>query len=158
MLAGQSELIEAFRKTSKYEHILATELVMEDEHADGRKIYQLARHKIDELFDKEKDARLEAYFNSIATPLTSSMPNNVIPAAYYSQVRTLFIEKGAHVWGHFDELNNQLTLHDEKQDGDDCMIDKAAIQTVLHGGEVFILEKEKMPNGAMIAALLRYDQ
>ena len=84
------------------------------------------------------------------------MPESVIPAAFYSQVRSLFVEKGAHIWGSFDAQNNKLELHASREEGDDCLVEKAAVQTILNGGEVFVMEKEKMPKGATIAALLRY--
>lgn len=158
MLAGQVDLLEAFRKTSKYENIMDTDLIVVDEHADGKELFQHARKKIEERQEQEQNERLETYNNSIATPLTASMPEQVIPATYYSQVRALFIERGAHIWGSFDQQNNQLNMHSEREDGDDCLVEKAAIQTVLHGGEVFILEKDKMPRGATIAALMRYTQ
>lgn len=158
MLAGQVDLLEAFRKTSQYNNILDTELIVTDEHSEGRELFEQAKKKIEERHQREKDERLETYFNSIATNLTTSMPEKVIPATYYSQVRALFVEKGAHIWGSFDEQSNQLNMHAAKEDGDDCLLEKAAVQTVLHGGEVYILEKDKMPKGATIAALLRYAQ
>lgn len=158
MLAGQEELLEAFRKTSQYENILDTEVIVSDEYVDAKELFQQARQKIEERQQRERDIRLETYYNSIATNLTSSMPEHVIPATYYSQVRALFVEKGAHIWGSFDQQNNRIDMHVSQEDGDDCLIEKAAVQTILHGGEVFILEKDKMPKGATLAALLRYAQ
>jgi len=131
-------------------------LELTDEHADSRKIFQLAKQKIEENWNQVIDNRLQTYYDSIATPLTNSMPEKVIPAAFYSQVRTLFVEKGAHIWGSFDAQNNQLTQHATREDGDDCLIEKAVLQTVLHGGDIYVLDKEKMPKGATIAAQLRY--
>jgi hypothetical protein len=158
MLAGQEDLVDAFRKTSRYENIMDTSLGVDDEHADSRDLYQQARQKIEERQEQEKNERLETYNNNIATSLTASMPGQVIPATYYSQVRALFVERGAHIWGSFDEQNNGLVMHAEREEGDDCLVEKAAVQTVLHGGEVFILDKDKMPKGATIAALMRYTQ
>jgi hypothetical protein len=158
MLAGQQELMEAFRKSSQYNNIMSTELLVDDENANSRELFLQAREKLEERMKTEMNERLETYYNSIATNLTSSMPEHVIPATHYSQVRALFVERGAHIWGSFDEQNNKLNMHAEREEGDDCLVEKAAIQTILHGGEVFILEKEKMPKGATIAALLRYAQ
>lgn len=156
LLAGQSELLEAFRKTSKYDNLLDTHLEVTDEHADNQKLFSQAKGRIEARSNQERDERLETYYNSIATPLTNSMPESVIPAAFYSQVRSLFVEKGAHIWGSFDAQNNRLEMHANREEGDDCLVEKAAVQTILNGGEVFVMEKEKMPKGATIAALMRY--
>ena len=99
---------------------------------------------------------LESYGNHSATALTSSVPADVIPAAHYGRVSQLFVRKDKHLWGSFDEQNNQLELHTSQEDGDECMLDKAVIKTILTGGEVFILEEERMPADSVIAALMRY--
>lgn len=156
LLAGQTELLDAFRKTSQYENLVDTDLELTDEHADNKKLFSQAKDRIEARSNQERDERLETYYNSIATPLTNSMPETVIPAAFYSQVRSLFIEKGAHIWGSFDAQNNKLEMHANREEGDDCLVEKAAVQTVLNGGEVFVMEKEKMPKGATIAALFRF--
>jgi hypothetical protein len=156
LLAGQTELLEAFRKTSQYENLVDTDLEVTDEHADNKKLFRQAKGRIEARLNQERDQRLETYYNSIATPLTNSMPETVIPAAFYSQVRSLFVEKGAHIWGSFDAQNNRLEMHANREEGDDCLVEKAAVQTILNGGEVFVMEKEKMPKGATIAALMRY--
>jgi hypothetical protein len=100
---------------------------------------------------------LENYGNQSATALTSSIPADVIPAAHYGRVSHLFVVKDEHIWGSFDEMNNQLIIHDTQLDGDECLIDKAVIKTLLTGGEVHFLEKERMPADSKIAALLRYE-
>ena len=156
MLAGQDDLLEAFRNASQYKNVMDTELSVTNEHAESRTLFEQARQKINDRQEQERNEHLDTYMNNIITDLTSSMPEKVIPATYYSQVRTLFVEKGAHIWGHFDDQNNKLVMHASREDGDDCLIEKAAIQTILHGGEVYITEKDKMPKGAVIAALLRF--
>jgi hypothetical protein len=88
--------------------------------------------------------------------LTSSIPADIIPAAYYGQAGRLFIQKDAHLWGHFDAQSQHLEIHDEKQPGDDCLVNEAAMQVLLNGGYVHILPKEQMPGGNMLTALFRY--
>jgi hypothetical protein len=109
-------------------------------------------------FDERHAKALEAYWNQSATALTSSIPDDVIPAAHYKQVWHLFVQKDEHIWGTFDEMNNQLTIHDTQQDGDECLIDRAVIKTILNAGEVHVLPKDRMPGGSKIAALMRYQQ
>jgi preprotein translocase subunit SecD len=68
----------------------------------------------------------------------------------------LFVQKGEHIWGTFDEMANKLVIHETQQNGDECLLNTAVIKTILTGGDVHILEKEKMPAASQIAAVLRY--
>jgi len=156
VLAGQMDLLEAYRRVSQYGNTTEASFEMEDEYADGRKLYALARQTIHELFEHKRREKLEAYYNNTATGLTTSIPADVIAAAHYSQVRTLFVRKGTHLWGNFDDINRITEIHDSRQEHDDCLIEKAAVLTILHGGEVFILDEEQMPKEAVVAALLRF--
>jgi hypothetical protein len=55
-------------------------------------------------------------------------------------------------------MNNELTIHETQQEGDECLIDKAVIKTILNAGEVHVLPKDRMPERSQIAALMRYQQ
>jgi hypothetical protein len=56
---------------------------------------------------------------------------------------------------HFGRVAN-LFLRRDNSGSDDDKINGAAIQTLLHGGQVFVLNQEQMPDGAALAALMRY--
>jgi hypothetical protein len=156
LLAGIDYLLPIYRSVSSYQHICTEAMIGSYEHQPMSVLYTAAREKMEPVFNKRHEQALDAYCNKLATPLTSSMPETVIPACYYGKVAELFIDQDMHLWGHFDMANNQLELHGTKQDNDDCMIDKAITQTILHGGQVHLLPKDKMPKGSDIAALFRY--
>jgi hypothetical protein len=156
LLAGIDYLLPIYRSVSAYQYIWPETLTGNFEHHSMPMLYAAAREKMQPFFNKPHEDALANYCNKLATPLTSSMPETVIPACYYGKVSDLFVDETIHLWGHFDAQNNQLQLHATKQDGDDCMVDKAIVQTILHGGQVHILPKEQMPKGSDIAALMRY--
>jgi len=158
LLAGVEYLLPIYRSVSTYQNIWEEQLTGSYEHELPEVIYEKARAIMQPYFDKQHKDAFENYMNKLATPLTTSMPDAVIRASYYGQVSDLFVEKGAHIWGHFDADANQLEMHNSHEMNDDCLVDKAAMQTILHGGRVHIMEKEEMPNGSTIAALLRYQQ
>src|SRR5690606_3518038 len=115
------------------------------EHEEIGALYQQAREKMEPYFQERINKALNAYGNQSVTELTSSIPDDVIPAAHYGRIAQLFVSKGEHIWGAFDEMNNVLTVHAEQQPDDECLVDRAVIKTLLNGGEVFMLPEEKMP-------------
>lgn len=156
MLASVDYLQPIFRKVSRYQHITDEALTGNYEHENIQEIYRQAKEKMQPYFEQLLQQAIEQYNNGSASALTSSIPDDVIPAAYYGQVDNLFIQKGGHLWGTFDATANKLEVHDNPQPGDECLLNNAIVQTILHNGNVFLVEKEKMPAESQMAASLRY--
>jgi hypothetical protein len=156
LVAGVDYIVPIFKQVSGYRFIYEHALLGHYENEPSSVLYAKSMEIMQPWFNRRHEEALEKYCNNLATPLTSSMPETVIPASFYSRVSDLFLCRGEHIWGSFDREANQLTMHANKEDNDDCLLDKAAVQTILNGGEVHILEKEKMPKGSTIAALMRY--
>jgi hypothetical protein len=158
LLAGVDYMIPIYKSVAKYKHIYNDALTGSYEHVDATTLYKEAVEKMRPYFKGRHAKALEMFGNQSATALTSSVPADVIPAAYYSRVWHLFVKKGEHLWGSFDELNNKLEIHDSQQPGDEDLIDKAIVRTILNAGEVHMLENSEMPvQGAVVAALMRYE-
>lgn len=158
VLAGVDYMIPIYKSVAKYKHIWNDALTGSYEHEDMNSLYQQVIVKMDSYFRERHDKAKAMYGNQSATALTSSIPDDVIPAAYYSRVWHLFVARNEHIWGTFDELNNKSTIHDSQEDGDEDMLDKAMMRTILNGGEVHILDQQEMPvPDAKVCALMRYE-
>lgn len=156
VLAAVDYMVGIYRQVSHYKCIADTAITGNYEHSNLQELYPKALEIAAPVFKERTKKALQSYGNSLATPLTSSMPEKVIPASYFSQVSDLFVEKGLHIWGTFDQDQNQLVIHEKKEQGDECLVDRAIVNTLLNGGDVHILEKAEMPNGAEIAAFMRF--
>jgi hypothetical protein len=156
LLAGVEYLIPIYKQVAKYRPIWEDSITGNHEHENIGELYQQARAKMEPYFNERIAKALNLYANQSATELTSSIPDDIIPAAHYGRVSHLFALKGEHLWGSFDEMNNALEIHPTQEAGDECLVDKAIIRTLLTGGEVFILPEEKMPAGSKLAAVMRY--
>ena len=156
LLVGVEYLIPIYKQVAKYKPIWEGAVTGNHEHENITSLYQQVREKITPYLQERETKALNTYANQSATGLTSSIVEDIIPAAYYGRVSQLFALKNEHIWGSFAEMNNQLTLHPSQEEADECMVDKAVIKTLMNGGEVFILPAEKMPGGSKLAALMRY--
>jgi hypothetical protein len=156
LLAGVDYLLPIYKSVTDYNHVCEQTLIGSYEHEDVRTLHQKALELMTPYFQGRHQKPLTNYANQSATDLTSSIPADVIPAAHYGRVAHLFIQKDEHIWGTFDEMANTLTIHETQEKNDECLLNKSVIKTILTGGEVHILDKEKMPADSKIAALLRY--
>ena len=156
VLASVDYEIAYYKQISNYKHIAEVNLTGNFEHEDRQSLYQKVKDKLAPYFREYSNEALKNYYNNSAKELTTSIPEEVIQAAYFAQVSDLFVQKDQRIWGHFDESNNKITIHENKQNDDECLINKAIVKTLMNGGEVHMLEKEKMPADSPVAAFMRY--
>lgn len=156
LLAGVEYLIPIYKQVSDYNNIWPEAITGNHEHDDVNQLYARAKEIMTPYFEEKINKAFTQYQNQSATELTSSYEEQIIPAAYYSRISHLFAVKDEHIWGKFDEMNNKLTLSDMQGEGDECQLDKAVERTLLNGGQVFLLPKDKMPGDGKLAALFRY--
>jgi hypothetical protein len=156
VLAAVEYMIGIYRQVSGYRNIADVSITGNYDHTDTNTLFEKALEIVKPYFKERSSKALQNYYNQILTPLTSSMPEKVIPASFYKQISDLFVEKDIHIWGTFDESTNKLTIHDEKQEGDECLVNRAIVNTLLNGGDVHILDPERMPKEAKIAAFMRF--
>lgn len=156
LLAGVDYLIPLYKQVTHYNYVWIDAIPGSHEHDDMATLHRLTMEKMRPYFETARQKALTLYGNQSATELTSAVPDMVIPASHYGQVSHLFVVKDVHLWGTFDANTNQLTIHDTQQAGDDCLLDKAVLHTVLQGGQVFRLSPEDMPADSVMAAVLRY--
>lgn len=78
----------------------------------------------------------------------------VVPAAYYKRVDTLFVPGNHHVWGTFDPEQGSVRFQDGTAAAD--LLDVAVAHTLLNSGTVHVVDPEDVPEHATVAAILRY--
>jgi hypothetical protein len=156
LLAGVEYEIPIYRSVCDYHNVWNEALTGNYEHHAASALHEEAKEVMAPYFNERKNKAKELFANKIATALTASMPEMVIPASYYGKVSHLFVRKGAHVWGTFDEMKNELIIHQQEESNSEDLIDNAVEKTFLNGGEVFLVDAEEMPSDGEIAAVFRY--
>jgi hypothetical protein len=156
LLAGVHYLHPIYITAAHYKHIIQEGLKGNYDHMPMPDLHRQAREKLQPILHEEVQRWIDEYNNKSGGALTSPIPADVIPAAYYGQAGRLFVQKDAHIWGRFDAQSQLLEVHDERQAGDDDLVNEAVMQVLLNGGYVHILSKERMPGETVIAALFRY--
>ncbi|MDJ1504816.1 hypothetical protein [Xanthocytophaga agilis] len=102
-------------------------------------IHQKANELLGDYFTERQDKRITQYQNSSGSGLISHDLRQILESAVTGRVDTLFVKNDAEVWGLFDENNLTATIHDERKDNDESLIDKAIMLTLRNGGEIYIM-------------------
>lgn len=86
---------------------------------------------------------------------TSALPD-VVRGAHHARVDTLLIAEGYSVRGHYDPDADRVESGDAFEDSGTDLAAGAVIDVLRHGGNVCVVPPEQVPQGAGMAALLRF--
>jgi len=156
VLAGVEFLFSIYREANTYAYLTDECLPGNPEELDAEDLKTLVWPLVEHYYHKAEQEALTYYGPFKGTGRTTHNITEAAPAAYNGQVEILFLAEGAEQWGSFDPQINEVRLHQETELGDEDLYDFTAIQTILNGGTVYMVEAAKVPDGEPIAALLRY--
>lgn len=156
VLAGVDYVVNAFRQLSHYRHIWKESISGNHDHDNMRELHRIAKNIVKSHFDQIVHQALNEFGNRSASGSTSIAISEIIQAAWFARVGVLFVADGEEIWGRFDPERNQADVHSTRERNDDNLIDLSISRTLMNGGEVHFLEKEKMPKESKIAAILRF--
>lgn len=80
----------------------------------------------------------------------------ILRAATEGRVRHLFITEGSRLLGNVDQINGTTRMPGEVMADCDDLINAAAVDTIRHSGQVWILPPDQMPAAVSMAAVFRY--
>lgn len=156
VLAGVDYLLPLYREASAYDHILAEGIEGNPQDLPARELHRRAWAIVQPIFEQAQREAADRYRQAAGGESASAELEEIVPAAHFGRVDTLFVALDEERWGAFDAQTNQLDVHQAKKVGDQDLFDLAAVQTLLNGGTVFAVPADKVPDGGLAAALLRY--
>lgn len=158
LLAAQPEIAGNFRKQSELNNLWPQHLDVNPDALDAEELRRRAWEMLADEVENDAEESID-HFNSLfhgSSPRAKTRPDEVVRAARWGRLDTLILGEGQHVWGRFDEQADRVETHREPQAGDDDLLDRAALETLLNGGEVKVVDRDHVPGGGYVAAILRY--
>lgn len=155
-LAGVEYLFPIYREANTYPYLLEQGIPGNPDKLLVEKLHEQAWAVVQQHFQKAQQNAAAQYKDNEGTERTSNNVREILPAAYYGRVASLFVAIDRELWGTFDPNSNSMHLHKEPRFRDDDLLEEAAAQTLLHGGSVYAVEQTEVPGEALIAAMFRY--
>jgi len=157
ILAAEPKIQGHFRELAKWKELLSDGIL---EFPDAMPAEDLHRKACAVFAPREEDARGE-WLGRLRTLLgnngkATAQTEEIVKAARYGRVDRLFLCDGQPLWGFFDERDDRVVAHREPADGDDDLLDYAALMTLRQGGNVTLVERTQLPPTGPAAAILRY--
>jgi len=156
VLASVEYLLPIYQQANTYPHLLHQGVPGNPDKLSSGAIHAKAWEVVEPYFQQVQEKTATQYRDNVGAAQTSNDIRQIMPAAYYGQIGSLFVAIDQELWGHFDPASNTIHVHKEARFRDDDLLDEAATQTILHGGSVYAVEQSKIPGETALAAVFRY--
>jgi len=156
VLAGVDYLHPIYRKANHYRNLLDEGITGNPDGMTPEQLHEEAWALVEPYFERDLKNAIHRYGDLTGTGLAVDNIENAILAAHDGRISSLFVALGVQQWGIFDTENRKVQLHEERETGDEDLLDLITVYTLSQKGTVYVLEPEKMPGGNLLAAVLRY--
>lgn len=155
VLAGAEPLPFLFREITSYPHVAAPVILGNPEHSTDEELRDRAWEILQPDFQEARRRAAERFDELAGTGRASNDVMEILPAAVDGRVETLFLACDADLWGRLGPLEH-VEIHAAAEEGDEDLLDAAALLSLRHGGTVYGLDRGGVPGGGDLAAVFRY--
>ena len=162
VLAGVEYYFPIFQEASDYPHLMKQGIKRAPESINERELHKNAWEIVGPTFREEQNRAAERYrelamsSNGQNKHKTADQFEDVIPAAFQGRIETLFALRDHQQWGTFEEESLEVEPNAGNTPDRKDLLDFAALHTLRHKGNVFLVAREHMPEESPVAAILRY--
>ena len=156
VLAGTEFLRWSYRQVASVGQRVVGEIEGNVEDLSDQDLHTQAWRIVRDQLEAQRDealARLEQ--SDAGTPVSREL-DDVVRAARDGRVDPLFIAADFECWGRFDDDERSVARRDEPMPGDVDLLDRAAVESWLKGGQVYVVPASDIPGRAAAIAGLRY--
>jgi hypothetical protein len=156
VLAADPGLGAIYRSVNSYPHLADVGIACSPEHLSEAELAQACRAVLDDLNQERVAAWWERYNARGNAGRASTDVAQVARAATFGAVQSLMVDMDRVMNGRIDETDGRIDA--VKTAGADSygVLDEIARRVLLSGGEVLAVRQETLPEGAAVAAILRY--
>ena len=156
VLAGVDYLFPIYREANTYAHLLDEGIPGNPRGIHPESLQQATLQIVGPYFHKAATDAIAQYRQSSGTGLASASIQEILPASADGRVGLLLITSGGQVRGSYDRESGAVAIDPATGGAGEDLLDLAAVETFLNGGQVFVLAPEKMPAASPLAAVFRY--
>ncbi len=158
LIASQDFLFDIYNGINSYPNLMEKNIKVNFEDTEIFEIHEMAWENISPTFEQARKDKIALFIDEQGSGKTAIGIDRIILAAINGKVDTLFCENRADIFGNYTEENEVITVTQNEENGTTVsLMNIAAIQTFINGGEVYLMDNEEMPNSnSRINALYRY--
>jgi hypothetical protein len=155
VLATAVEHASPYLAASRDPLLLPTTVAGNPDRLSDDELAARAKPLVETALAEERREALELWRERLGGDRASGDLAVVLRLARQGRVQALFLPAAVELWGTHDDATGRLELHAERRAGDEELLERAALETLEHGGDVYEVRDDATLDGAPLAALLR---
>lgn len=156
VFAGVNYLFPIYRRANSHPGLIDTPISGNPDLLSPAQLHAHAWQVVEPVFDISRTEAAARYAELAGTQRASSDIEQVLPAAYDGRVESIFIAKDRLLWGRCEPLLRNVEPSAAQTAGSEDLLDRAAVETALRGGDVYVVPAAEVPEGNLVAAIYRY--
>ena len=156
ILAATRPVDDVFRSVCTYPHLVAQQITTSPDNLSNRELAQGARPLLDEIYDDELKSLLELFETRKAQGRATTDLASAARAATFGAIDALLVDIDEIVPGWVDETDGSIRFAEEGNAKAYGIVDEIAGRAMENGAKVLGVRKADLPDGAHLAAILRY--
>ena len=156
VLISVDYLFPIYRKANTYDYLLNKEIKGSPDKMTSLELHQQGVSIMEQYFKKRQEEAVQLYHEFTGLKRTTHDLEKIVSASYQGNVHILFVSSNLQKWGSYDPFSDQVDIHTKEEPCDVDLLDFIAAHTLAHRGDVYAIEADKVPDGALAAAVLRY--
>ncbi|HZS55378.1 MAG TPA: hypothetical protein VFA65_13340 [Bryobacteraceae bacterium] len=155
VLVGVDYEIALYRSLSKFPRLAEEAVEGAPNSLKAGEMHARAIDAIQRCYELKVNEAIAEYDHKVGAGATNRL-KDVVTAAHDGRVLTLLVSNSLETTGVFDQTTHTVRGRQTGTSEDEDLVNDAVIQTILHGGQVFVAPNGKMPQGSPVAAIYRF--
>ncbi|MGI2336529.1 MAG: hypothetical protein ACRKGH_07820 [Dehalogenimonas sp.] len=156
VVAGVENIRTMFREECAYAHILTEGIEGNPDRMTPEKLQATAWETVSQYFGGQRREVLSKYLNDFRPERSVNGLEPVLFAAEDGRVTALFLTETLEARGTIDRMERKIEINSDPDSDNVDLVEYSVRQTLMTGGNVYVLTPEELPDAAEIAAMLRY--
>ena len=156
VVAAVDYLINMYRHVTDYRNVVEKGIEGNPDQLAARQLLERARPIVDPIFHEPVLKAGDKYGRVVASGLAFCELTDVLSGAHTGRIESLLVLRGERRWGVYRPEEGHAVTHDDPEPTDVDLVDLATRQALLHGGSVYLVERNEMPCEGPMAAVFRY--
>ena len=156
ILAAPRPIDDVFRSVNTYPHLVAQQITASADELTDSQLAEAARPLLDEVYAEEMAAQIELFRAREAQGRATTDIAQAAKAATFGAIDSLLVDIDEVVPGWVDETDGSVRFAAADDITSYGIVDEIAARTIAHGGRVLGVRKADLPDGAHLAAILRW--
>jgi hypothetical protein len=154
--AGVEHEIALYRRVNTYAGLVEPGVFGAPDGMDESAMHRRAVQQLEER-EQEPGRVVPADFDRrVGGGLASIHIQEIVPAAFEGRISRLFFQANAQYPGIYDSVGHKVKRAEDSLERPADLLELAAYQTILQGGEARIVAARAMPDGVPVCAVFRY--